>query len=148
EADLIKAIELTKKGEGTLLIPAFSVARSQNILYYLVQVLKKHPHLKVPVFVDSPLTSEVTKLYERFTDFHKLDEKDFSNIHKTAQFIEFKSQRESIEKSEQAKIIVTASGMMTGGLAPHYLQVLSGSKNNTLMIVGYQAEGTLGREIV
>lgn len=148
ESDLIKAIEMTKKGEGTLLIPAFSVARSQNILHYLVKVFNKHHHLKVPVYVDSPLTTEVTKLYERFADYHKLTEKDFSNIHKIAQFIEFKSQRESIEKSAGTKIIVTASGMMTGGLAPHYLQVLSDSSANTLMIVGYQAEGTLGREIV
>src|SRR5690606_18457874 len=148
KADLEAAIKKVKSKEGTLLIPAFSVARSQNVLFYLSQIFREHPHLKLPVYVDSPLTTEVTKLYERFGDYHKLAASDFAHIHKDAQFIEYKSQRESLDKNEESKIIVTASGMMTGGLAPHYLKILSESKSNTLMIVGYQAEGTLGREIV
>src|SRR5690606_30015129 len=95
--DLEEVISRVKSKHGTLLIPAFSVARSQNILFYLNKIFKQHPHLKLPVFVDSPLTTEVTKLYERFGDYHKLSGKDFAQIHKIAQFIEFKSQRESIE---------------------------------------------------
>lgn len=146
--DLIKVLKEAKSHEGTVLIPAFSVARSQNILYYLSTIFKKHPELKLPLYVDSPLTTEVTKLYERFDDYHQISDKEFKTIHKHSFFIEFKSQRDSLEKNPTAKIILSASGMMTGGLVPHYLNILSHQKNNILMVVGYQAEGTLGRDIV
>lgn len=146
--DLIHVLKENKKKQGTVLIPAFSVARSQNVLFYLTQIFQKHPELKIPIYVDSPLTIEATKLYRRFDEFHKLSEKDFDRIDHLTQFIEFKSQRETLEINDESKVIVTASGMLSGGLAPHYLKVFSGAKNNTLMLVGYQAEGTLGREIV
>lgn len=139
---------LKKYKEGTILIPAFSVARSQNIMYYLNKLFHSKPKLKRPVYIDSALTLEVTKLYEQFDDSHKISSKEFAEIHRNFSFIEFKSQRETLESNDEPKIILTASGMLSGGLAPHYLKLLSSNPHNALMIVGFQALGTLGRSIV
>lgn len=149
ETDSIKELEevLLKYKDGTVLIPAFSVARSQNIMFYLNKLFHDRASLKRPVYIDSALTLEVTKLYETFSELHKITKKNFASIHKMFNFVEFKSQREKLEKDDEPKIILTASGMMTGGLAPYYLKNLSQSSSNVLMIVGYQALGTLGRQI-
>tara|TARA_R110000868_G_scaffold237486_7_gene492063 strand:+ start:2002 stop:3333 length:1332 start_codon:yes stop_codon:yes gene_type:complete len=148
ESDLISVLKDAKNKTSTVLIPAFSVARSQNIMYYLANIFNKHKELKIPVFVDSALTLAVTKLYESFDDFHKISKKDFTSIHHHMTFVEFESQRERLEKDTESKIILTASGMLTGGRSPYYLKNLGTNKNNILMLVGYQAEGTLGRKIV
>lgn len=146
---LIELEEVLKKHkDGTVLIPAFSVARSQNIMYYLNELFHEKPKLKRPVYIDSSLTLEVTKLYEQFDESHKITSKVFAEIHRNFNFIEFKSQRETLESNDEPKIILTASGMLSGGLAPHYLKLLSSSSQNTLMIVGFQALGTLGRSIL
>ncbi|MBH46963.1 MAG: hypothetical protein CME71_02200 [Halobacteriovorax sp.] len=148
ESDLINVLKNAKKKSSSILIPAFSVARSQNIMFYLAHIFNKNKDLKVPVYVDSALTLAVTKLYENFNDFHKITKEDFASIHRHMTFIEFESQRERLEKDSGSKIILTASGMLTGGRSPYYLKHLGEDKNNILMIVGYQAEGTLGRKIV
>tara|TARA_R110000868_G_scaffold155691_8_gene382258 strand:+ start:6067 stop:7398 length:1332 start_codon:yes stop_codon:yes gene_type:complete len=148
ESDLISVLKSAKNKSSSVLIPAFSVARSQNIMFYLANIFNKHKELKIPVYVDSALTLAVTKLYESFDDFHKISKKDFASIHHHMTFVEFESQRERLEKDSETKIILTASGMLTGGRSPYYLKHLGEQKNNILMIVGYQAEGTLGRKIV
>src|SRR5690606_33990020 len=97
ERDLILALKECLKKRGTLLIPAFSVARSQNILYYLNKIFHNKPELEIPVYVDSPLTKAVTELYERFDSCHKISKKEFKTIYKNTRFIEFTSQREKLD---------------------------------------------------
>lgn len=146
--ELEEAIDKIRKKGSTLLIPAFSVARSQNVIYYLWRLFRAKPTKKVPIYVDSNMTSLVCELYKRFRDFYRLDELTIQQMFENCQFVEHISQREKLFQEQGAKVIVTASGMLSGGRSPEYLSELGKDKSNELLLVGYQAQGTLGREFV
>jgi metallo-beta-lactamase family protein len=139
--------------KGCLLIPAFSVGRTQLLMYYLKTLIKKAAIPNIPVYVDSPMAISVTELHKQFFDYHKLDEFDLANHHSVFDFenIQYKrSQEESVELNYIKKdaIILSASGMCSGGRIIHHLYNRLQNENDTVLFVGYQAEGTRGRKIL
>lgn len=139
--------------QGCLLIPAFSVGRTQLLMYYLKTLIKKNAIPNIPVYVDSPMAISVTQLHKQFFDYHKLDDFDLANHHSVFDFenIQYKrSQEESVELNYIKKdaIILSASGMCSGGRIIHHLYNRLQKENDTLLFVGYQAEGTRGRKIL
>ena len=154
-ADLIQsevnAIETTG---GTLLIPAFSLERTQELLHTIMH-LKKLGKIKLgtPVYMDSPMAQRATNIYRNYseyfnthvrTDLHNGDPFAFTGLN----VISDRSGSEAVDESERPQVIIAGSGMMTGGRilghAAHYLPLAS----TRLLIVGYQGEGTHGRELV
>lgn len=138
---------------GCLLIPAFSVGRTQLLMYYMKTLIETEAIPDVPVYVDSPMAISVTQLHKTFFDYHKLDEFDLANHHSVFDFknIQYKrSQEESIQLNYIKKdaIIISASGMCTGGRIIHHLYNRLQNENDTVLFVGYQAEGTRGRRIL
>lgn len=138
---------------GCLLIPAFSVGRTQLLMYYLKTLIKKRAIPNIPVYVDSPMAISVTELHKQFFDYHKLDHFDLANHHSVFDFenIQYKrSQEESVELNliKKDAIIISASGMLSGGRIVHHLYNRLQNENDTLLFVGYQAEGTRGRKIL
>lgn len=139
--------------EGCLLIPAFSVGRTQLLMYYMKMLIEKELIPDVPVYVDSPMAINVTQLHKQFFDRHKLDEFDLANHHSVFDFknIQYRrNQEESIQLNYIKKdaIIISASGMCTGGRIIHHLYNRLQNENDTVLFVGYQAEGTRGRRIL
>ncbi|MCC5932501.1 MAG: MBL fold metallo-hydrolase [Cyclobacteriaceae bacterium] len=148
-ADLINR---SVKREGCLLIPAFSVGRTQLLIYYMKELIESKQVPDIPVYIDSPMAISVTDLYKRFFDEHKLEEADLHNHHAVFDYknIHYKhAQEESMELNYIKKnaIIISASGMCTGGRIMHHLYNRLQRSNDTLLFVGYQAEGTRGRRI-
>jgi metallo-beta-lactamase family protein len=138
---------------GCLLIPAFSVGRTQLLMYYLKNLIESGAIPNVPVYMDSPMAYSVTKLHKQFFDYHKLNEFDLDDQHAVFDFKNFeykRSQEESIQLNYIKKdaIIISASGMCTGGRIIHHLYNRVQNENDTLLFVGYQAEGTRGRRIL
>lgn len=154
ENDLADAINYTYERGGCVIIPAFAVGRTQNLLLYLNKLLlaKKIPNL--PVFIDSPMAISVTNLYEKHSDTHKLNVRnsdgnllsifDSSNIH----FYNSAELSRELNDRREPAIIISASGMCTGGRILHHLYHRLPNKNDTLLFAGYQAEGTRGRDIL
>lgn len=157
-APAVDAIQLEintiEKSGGTLLIPAFSLDRTQEILH-LIKHLKKSGEvsLETPIILDSPMANKATAIYRNYRpifnehlqeDFKTGSPFEFPNFHQVLT----RQQSESINEMEGPKVIIAGSGMMTGGRivrhAAHYLPMNS----TRLLIVGYQGEGTLGRELV
>lgn len=139
--------------QGCLLIPAFSVGRTQLLMYYMKTLIEKGKIPDIPVYVDSPMAISVTQLHKDFFDYHKLDDFDLNNHHAVFDFknIQYRrSQEESIQLNYIKKdaIIISASGMCTGGRILHHLYNRLQNENDTLLFVGYQAEGTRGRRIL
>lgn len=139
--------------EGCLLIPAFSVGRTQLLMYYMKTLIEKELIPDIPVYVDSPMAISVTQLHKMFFDYHKLDDFDLTNHHSVFDFknIQYRrSQEESIQLNfiKKDAIIISASGMCTGGRIIHHLYNRLQNENDTLLFVGYQAEGTRGRRIL
>ena len=146
-----KEIEIIEQTRGVLLIPAFSIERTQEILH-LLSHLEKNNILKksVPVFLDSPMAIEVTEVFKEFRNLYSddllkdLHPFDFSSLKYTKSVEESKA----ILKAENPKIIIAGSGMLSGGRILHHLENYISSPTTRILIVGYQAEGTLGREIL
>lgn len=143
----------TVREGGVLLIPAFSIERTQELLYEMDRILLKHPNVKVPIYLDSPMAIRATELYRHFSDYLRfqaplVDEPDhdffsFPNLHETLSVDESKA----INDARLPKIIVAGSGMMSGGRIMHHLMRYLPDPKNVLLIIGYVAEGTVGRAI-
>ncbi len=139
---------------GCLLIPAFAVGRTQTILYYMKLLSESKRIPDVPIYFDSPMAFSVTEIYLKYHDYHKLDESnlrlnngsafDFKNLQYK------RSQEESISINDiyTNAIIISSSGMCTGGRIMHHLFHRLQRPNDTILFIGYQAEGTRGRRIL
>lgn len=137
-----------------LLIPAFSVGRTQQILYYLNRLHDAGRIPAVPVYVDSPLSLKATQIYERHRECYDeeaseilrqgKDPMKFPGLH----FIQTPDESKTLNDLKGPHVIIAASGMCEGGRVLHHLQRTVGDPRNIILIVGYQAEQTLGRRIV
>lgn len=154
EVEELAAIVAEAEAEkGTVIIPSFSLQRSQEILYIFDQ-LKKQGKMaeKTPVFLDSPMAIKATEV---FRDFPELYNRKLQTQAKSDDPFDFPSLVlcDTIEKSRQiknligTKIIVAGSGMMTGGRVLHHVVSFLGDPKTQLVFVGYQADGTMGRQI-
>ncbi len=146
-------VEETIVKKGVLMIPSFAMERAQQLLYHLNDLVERKKIPSIPVFFDSPLAINITKIYEKYTDYFNKDAagqiKSGDDIFKFPGLRFTSSVKESKEINDIAppKIIIAGSGMSQGGrIIHHELRYLS-DKKNTLFIVAYQAQGTLGRKI-
>lgn len=145
---LIEILDEAIINNSTILIPAFSVGRSQTIMLLLHQIFLDHPEKKLSVFMDSAMTKKVTELYFKYTDETKMGKVELNEILSYFQSVDFNSQRENLMKNNATKIILTASGMLSGGHIMQYLPIFAVKENTILMLMGYQSEGTIGRQIL
>jgi metallo-beta-lactamase family protein len=144
-------IEETIQKGGTLIIPAFSLERTQGMLFEINNFFEKGIIPPIPVFLDSPLAISVTEIYQKYTDYLKTSVQeqikagdDIFNFPKLS-FTRTTKDSQEIEKTKGAKIIIAGSGMSHGGrILEHERTYLEDSKT-TLLLVGYQATGSLGR---
>ncbi len=149
---LREEIEQVIKDKATLMIPAFSIERTQELLYEIDLILKD-VKTSIPIFLDSPMAIKATDLYRHFNHYLKFD----ANIlqEKDRDFFSFPNLRETLSRDESKtindtptpKIIIAGSGMMSGGRIMHHLIRYLPDGKNRLLIIGYQAKGTLGRKI-
>lgn len=138
---------------GTLIIPSFSVERTQELLYELDTLIDKGELPKVQIYLDSPLAIKATQLYRDFKSFLDFNRRtttsrdqdffSFANLHETVTVEASKA----INSDENPKIIIAGSGMMTGGRVMHHLQRYLSDPKSGVLIIGYQAYGTLGSRI-
>ncbi len=146
-------IEWITRSKGTLIIPAFSIERTQEILFEIEQMVQNKKIHEIPVYVDSPLAIHVIEVYKRYDEYFNKDVihiiRSGDEIFKFPKLYLTSSEAESreIAKVPGPKIIIAGSGMSYGGrIVEHEKQYLS-DPNSVLLIVGYQAPGSAGRMI-
>lgn len=133
--------------KGTLIIPSFAVERLQTLMYILWQLFKKNKIPNIPIFVDSPMGNNVLDVFKHFPDWHKLSMPEYNAMCNHVNIIQsYKETWETID-DQRPKIVIAGSGMVTGGRVLTYLQQLIDEPTTTLLLVGYQAEGTRGRQL-
>ncbi|WP_339880951.1 MBL fold metallo-hydrolase [uncultured Algoriphagus sp.] len=153
EEELSKAINDVFSRDGLVIIPAFAVGRTQLVMYYLYQLMRKGKIPKVLIYLDSPMAINVSNLYKQFHQDHKLigvlDDNDQHPFHHS-QLHYFRKQEQSrtLNDLKGKAIIISASGMATGGRVLHHLFHHLPNENNGVVFVGYQAEGTRGWRLV
>ena len=148
---LERAIENIVKKKGTLMIPAFSLERTQRILYQINDLVENGKIPKIKIFLDSPLSIKATEVYKNYANLYNAEAKksllkgddlfDFPGLVLTMESEESKKIHEVVPP----KIIIAGSGMCNGGRIIHHLKNYLPSKNNTLLFVSYLAVGSLGR---
>jgi len=143
---------VVKRG-GSIVIPAFAIGRTQTFMFYLRQLENLQRIPKVPVYIDSPMALNATDLYLKHKEDHDLDfARDEQNGGDPLNVHEFHLAR-SVEESKQINdvktpcIIISASGMVTGGRVLHHLEHRLGDSRNCVILGGFQAEGTRGRAL-
>ncbi len=140
-------VETIQRG-GTVLIPAFAVGRAQSILYYLAQLKKEKRIPDVPVFLDSPMAIDATLLLQQYADKEtRLTPEQCRMACSVANYINTIDESKELDEPSP-KIIVAASGMMTGGRVLHHLKTIAPDPRNTILMTGYQAGGTRGADLL
>jgi metallo-beta-lactamase family protein len=143
---------VVKRG-GSIVIPAFAIGRTQTFMYYLRQLENLRRVPKVPVYVDSPMALNATQLYLKHNEDHDLqfarDEQNGGDPLSVHEFHLTRSVEESkgINNVKTPCIIISASGMVTGGRVLHHLAQRLGDARNCVILGGFQAEGTRGRAL-
>lgn len=150
--DFVRIANETFDRGGVLLIPAFAVGRTQSILYYLRKLMKEDKIPDVPVYVDSPMAISSTHLFFVHKNFLKegFNPKEFAQEVETNMLIFVRSAEhsKSLNDIKKRAIIISSSGMMTGGRILHHLYHRLQRKEDTVLIAGFQAEGTRGRRLL
>ncbi len=151
QSKLEDIIEETMRSNGTLLIPAFSIERTQELLYEIENMMEQSRIPLVPVFLDSPLGIKVTDIYRNYPEYLNKEAGDinrigdgilkFPQLHVTSSTEDSKA----ILHANARKIIIAGSGMSMGGRIVHHEKNHLSGPNNTLLLIGYQAPGSLGR---
>lgn len=145
--DLAEIINRTVNRGGNLIVPSFAVGRTQLLLYYIHQLKKERKIPSVPIFIDSPMSVKVTNLLDDFADEHKLTEDECLSMFDDAKFTTTVEQSKRIFEYTIPSIIISASGMMTGGRILHHIAHYGPDNKNTILLVGFQAVGTRGRAL-
>lgn len=147
-SQLGEAIRRTFNRNGVVIIPAFSVGRTQAILYAL-HLLKMQGKLRgAPVFLDSPMSIRAVEIYSRLTEDHKLSREDCDGMCDVARYARTVEDSIAIQKKHGPMIIISASGMATGGRVLHHLKKFAGDPRNLILFAGYQAGGTRGADLI
>lgn len=154
EKELEQAVHDIIKRKGVLMIPAFAMERTQDLLYHLNDMVEHHRVPKIPVYIDSPLAIKLTAVYKKYEDYFNSETRGL--VRKGDDILNFPGlhlsltteQSKEINDVPAPKVVIAGSGMSHGGrILYHELRYLS-DKRNMLLIVGYQGAGSLGRQII
>jgi metallo-beta-lactamase family protein len=149
-SDLEKVINRTIGRGGTVIIPAFAVGRAQTIMFYLHRLKadgKISPHL--PIYLDSPMAINAAELLHKYPNEHRLGGSLCDEVCGTATYVRTMEESKQLDGvGAMPSVIISASGMATGGRILHHLKRFIGDPRNTILLAGHQATGTRGDRLV
>ncbi|HEY0682267.1 MAG TPA: MBL fold metallo-hydrolase [Steroidobacter sp.] len=129
---------------AVVVVPAFAIGRAQTLLLHIARLKHKGALPDIPVYLDSPMAIDASGLYRRFMHEHRLSAADYDLLCHAASFINTAEQSKSLDRRTGPMIIVSASGMATGGRVIHHLKSFLGDERNLILLTGFQAPGTRG----
>lgn len=140
-------INTTVAKGGTVIIPSFAVERAQTVMYLLWQLKTENKIPNIPYIIDTPMGIRVLDVFENNRNWHKLPENEY--VAMCQMFTMISDYKETIDTiyNNQPKVVIAASGMITGGRVLSYLERYIVLPETTVIIIGYQAEGTRGRKL-
>jgi metallo-beta-lactamase family protein len=148
-AEMGRAISRTAARGGTVVIPSFAVGRAQSLLVYLHRLRAAHAISEaMPVYLDSPMATDVTALYVRFAAEHRLDAEEARALSHLAKVVASPDESRELDRSDWPKVIIAGSGMATGGRVLHHLERYAPDPRSLVMFAGFQAGGTRGEALV
>jgi metallo-beta-lactamase family protein len=146
--ELGNVMKETLERGGTVVIPSFAVGRTQQLILYTTELMKRKDIPQVPLYVNSPMAVSATEIYERCTDNHKITCEKLKEAFDAVSYVNSVDESKALNENRNAKIIISASGMATGGRVVHHIKAFAPDKKNAILFAGYQAAGTRGRKIL
>jgi len=152
--EIAEVINSTKKAGGKIIVPSFALERSQEVLYYINELLLEDAIPRLTVFLDSPMAASITKVFKHHPELFDEEMTEFMDRHESPfnfpglKIVQSTKESKAINRIRGTIMVIAGSGMCTGGRVKHHLVNNITEPRNTIMFVGYQATGTLGRLIV
>jgi metallo-beta-lactamase family protein len=142
---LAEIINKTTQRKGIVIIPVFAVGRAQELLYY-IHLLKSSGAIadNIPVYLNSPMAADATEIFSHHRENHRLTPEQSNALFHTAHMVNSVEQSRRLNEARGPMIILSASGMASGGRVIHHLKAFAPNHNNTILFVGFQAAGTRG----
>ena len=145
---LMEVVNRTAERGGAVIVPSFAIGRAQ-LLLHLVHTLKEERAIPdIPVFLNSPMAISATELYHTYRSEHRLSPAECDGIHTVAKMVNTVEESKRLNDFRGPMIVISASGMATGGRVLHHLKAFAPDERNTILFVGYQAGGTRGAALV
>lgn len=148
EEELARIINNSSKTNGTIIIPSFAVERTQTLMYLLWQLREKGAIPDIPVYMDSPMGTSVLEVFRNNLSWHKLTAEQCVHMCNEIKLIQSIQETYTLAKSETSKIIIAGSGMASGGRVLTYFIQYIGNPSATILLAGFQAAGTRGRDLL
>lgn len=148
EDSLLEIIGETIGRGGTVIVPAFAVGRTQSLLHYLERLKESGRLRNVPVFLDSPMAQDASEIFCRNPGDHKLSAQACRRACAVARYVRSVDESKALMENPMPKVIISASGMATGGRVLHHLKRYAPDPKNTILFTGFQAGGTRGAAMV
>lgn len=143
-----EAIQRTAARGGIVVVPAFAVGRAQEVLYAIYRLKAQGAIPNLPVYLNSPMAIDMTEVYQRYRSEHRLSIEECRGMCHVAKMVSTVEDSRALVAQRKPAIIVSASGMATGGRVLHHLKALAPDPRNTIVFAGFQAGGTRGGRIV
>jgi metallo-beta-lactamase family protein len=149
EAVLGRVVSATAARGGVVVMPAFALGRAQALLYHLdrLKATGRIPR-QLPIYVDSPMASDVTAIYLRYASLHRLTHEQCERLRHVARHVQTPAESRGLDGSSWPMVIIAGSGMATGGRVLHHLRRFAPESRNAIVFAGFQAGGTRGDALV
>lgn len=143
-----QVITRTAARGGIVVIPAFAVGRAQSLLYAIYRLKQRRVIPDLPIYLNSPMAIEMTDIYHRHRAEHRLSQEECIGMCQVATMVRSVEESKALVAQHRPAVIVSASGMATGGRVLHHLKALAPDPRNSVVFAGYQAGGTRGGRMV
>lgn len=144
EAELAPIVRRVAARGGVTVIPAFAVGRAQGLLLHLARLKERGEIPSLPVYLNSPMAVNATHIYHRHHDEHHVTDEDCRRMYELATFVNSVEESKALNQQRWPMIIISASGMVTGGRVLHHIAAFGPDDRNAILLAGYQAGGTRG----
>ena len=145
--ELATAIDRAVARGGVVVAPSFAVGRAQLMMLLIARLKNARRIPDVPVYLDSPMAIDATELYRRFTAEHRLSAEECLAMCHAAKLVHTAEESKALDERREPMIIISASGMATGGRVVHHLKVFAPDARNLILLPGFQAGGTRGAQL-
>jgi metallo-beta-lactamase family protein len=145
---LANVINETVARGGTILIPAFAVGRTQTLLFYIEELKRKKRIADVPVYLDSPMAIDASDVFCAHLEAHRLTADQCRALCAVVHYVNDVEESKALDRDDRPKILISASGMATGGRILHHIKHFGPDPRTTILFAGFQAGGTRGAAMV
>lgn len=144
---LKQIITESHRKHGVVLIPAFTVGRAQTLMHYLAELKRMGQIPSIPIYLNSPMATNVTNLFCEFKRLHQLSDNQCDQMCDVVHYVKTVEESKALNLKKGPMVIISASGMATGGRILHHLKAFAPDPHTTIVLAGFQAAGTRGRQL-